>query len=425
MSKATKYNMQKVQSVKQGTLYMSIGTGIVAFIGYIIHAGLGRLLTVSEYGTYYIVTSFMAICIVILSSGIPRSVSKFISERNNNAIVITKTALKIQLILAIFLAIIVFVFAEKVAYLLNDITLLPYIQLVTILIPIEAAFSLLSSGTFNGIRKYNLQTISGVTYSVSKAIFIFLLVFMGLKVFGALLGIIIGTIISLVVAYFLFRNLKLKNIVKTNKISHKKLINYAIPITVFSIMISISGNIDVYSVKSICGSQLTGIYTAVAMISRLPVLLVNTLCITLFPAMSNVSYNNNINAIKSYITKTFTYSLIFLVLSAAFIAMFASQLISFVYTDKYIIGAEILGILGISMIFYSLFSLFTTIINASNKPTVSTIISFFVLCLLIALNQLLIPKYQLIGAAYSTGIGFFIGTLISGGYVWKKWMSKN
>lgn len=53
--------------------------------GYAIHIGLGRLLGPAEYGTYAVVISLMTMVNLILTTGIPQAVAKYVAYDDGSA----------------------------------------------------------------------------------------------------------------------------------------------------------------------------------------------------------------------------------------------------------------------------------------------------------------------------------------------------
>jgi len=73
------------QNVTHGTIYLMLAQ--VAFVasGYAIHIGLARLLGPSDYGIYAVVISLMTMVNLILTTGIPQAVSKYVAHEDGSA----------------------------------------------------------------------------------------------------------------------------------------------------------------------------------------------------------------------------------------------------------------------------------------------------------------------------------------------------
>ncbi|HDD36463.1 MAG TPA: hypothetical protein ENF50_03240 [Archaeoglobus veneficus] len=85
------------QFITKGTIYLGIAQLLFLISGYAIHVGLGRLLGPELYGIYAVVVSLITVVNLILTTGIPQTVSKFVSERPDLARSILKTSGKLQL----------------------------------------------------------------------------------------------------------------------------------------------------------------------------------------------------------------------------------------------------------------------------------------------------------------------------------------
>jgi stage V sporulation protein B len=112
--------------------------------------------------------------------------------------------------------------------------------------------------------------------------------------------------------------------------------------------------------------------------------------------------------------------LLLLIPGALLVSATSNNLISLVYTARYVDAAPSLSILIFGLTFLSIFVILTTIITASGKPKVSMIFALILVPIDIVLNLTLIPIYELKGAALATTITAFIGLVIAAAYVFKR-----
>jgi O-antigen/teichoic acid export membrane protein len=73
------------QSVLRGTIYLMAAQAAFVASGYAIHISLGRLLGPSEYGIYAVVISLMTMVNLILTTGIPQAVAKYVAHDDGGA----------------------------------------------------------------------------------------------------------------------------------------------------------------------------------------------------------------------------------------------------------------------------------------------------------------------------------------------------
>ncbi|HWQ95900.1 MAG TPA: flippase [Candidatus Methylomirabilis sp.] len=412
------------KNIMQGTLYLTTSQTAFVASGYLINVGLGRLLGPDDYGLYTVVISLMTMVNLILTTGIPQAVSKYVAHGTGSSTMIRDTALKMQLVLSIAIFLIYFLLAEKIALLLNDSTLTPFIRASAFIVPGYAIYSMLI-GYLNGLLEYGKQAIITIYYSLIKVVFILALVIAGYSVMGAIVGFVFAPIAALLFgAYFMWNGgitLATSNdsSIKSS-ISVKKILDFSIPIMFFSVVTNLIIGIDLFFVKAYLTNYETGIYSAASMISKVPFFLIGGLFGALFPAISNASANNNIERTRKYILNSIRHSLVAIVPAVIIISAFSETLITLVYSSKYASGAGVLSVLIFGIGFYSLFFLFMTILNGSGRPYISLFISAIVLALNILLNIMLVPVYHLIGAAAATGLASIAGFVMAGIYInWK------
>lgn len=70
----------KKKNVTHGTIYLMFAQAAFVASGYAIHIGLARLLGPWDYGIYAVVISLMTMVNLILTTGIPQAVSKYVAH---------------------------------------------------------------------------------------------------------------------------------------------------------------------------------------------------------------------------------------------------------------------------------------------------------------------------------------------------------
>jgi len=429
----------KKQNVTHGTIYLMAAQAAFVASGYAIHIGLARLLGPSDYGIYAVVISLMTMVNLILTTGIPQAVSKYVAHDDGSAEEIKKMALKMQLVFSLAIFSVYFLLAGQIALLLNDASLTPYLRASSFIVPGYAVYSVLV-GYLNGLREYKKQAITAVSYSIFKAVFILAMVLAGYAIMGAVVGFVFTPIAGLLIAIYFTRHRKISEhspaltgnklspvqtlgdhiLNRTPSITVKQIMDFAVPIALFSVATNLIMSVDLFFVKAYLTNYDTGIYSAASMISRVPFFLIGGLYGALFPAISNSTASNNIEKTRKYISQSLKYSLMAMVPAVLIISYFSDELITLVYSGDYAGGAQVLSILVVGLGFYSLFFLFTTILNGSGRPRDSLIISVVVLGLDVVLNFLLVPGYGMIGAAAATAGACMVGFVVSGvGVGWR------
>ena len=316
-------------SLMQGSFYLLLAQVVFVATGYLIQIGLGRMLGPAMYGVYGVIIALITLINIIFITGIQQSISKFAAENKNKAEIIKHKSVMIQLLLGLLVSAIYFLAAPYIAFLLNDASLTPLIQLSALIIPGYAVYSVFI-GFMNGTREYGKQAKATIVYNIAKVSFIFLLVLIGFSVSGAIIGFAMAPILGLIAG------LVLAGWKKTGeKFSAKKLLWFSIPVIVFSVAINFTLDIALLSVKSLLtASEQAGYYNAAYQISKMLMFFSGALAGVLFPAISHASYNKLAEKTKQHILEATRYALIFLVPSAFLLSALSKQVISLLYGKR-------------------------------------------------------------------------------------------
>ena len=407
-----------MSKVIRGLLLLSIASFLAAGIGYVVHVALGRALGPEGYGIFNTVNSLVSLISILAIAGIPLAVSKYSSEMEGSSKVLKK-----GLILQSVLAAIIFIFfmlgAELIAGAVGDPNLAPLIRIISLGIPLSAL-----SGVFdcflNGNRLFGRQTIDSLVINLGKLSAI-VLVLIGLGVAGALGGYVIGALLGLITSasfcWILLKERKPNN----QDIKYMKLMKFAVPTILFSLLFALLYNIDILSVKILLKSdELTGFYSAASMISRVPMFVLGAIMTVLFPTLSYSMSKNEGDKTRRYISNTLRYLLILLLPMAVIVGLTADDFTSLIYSAKYQNAGAPLSILFFGFVGIVLVQLFGTIINAEGKPMIIVAILLVSVLLSGILNFILDPVLGIKGAAIATTCAAYIGVIMAGYYINKR-----
>lgn len=390
----------KKTSLHKGALYITISTFTFVISGYLINILLGRFLGPTVYGIYGLLLTLMTVMNLTQTSGLPLAVSKFIAEDEEKANAILKSGLVIQIISTIIASIIFFLLAVPLAKILNDISLVPYLRLTSLIFPFYGIYTIYAN-YYNGLHLFKTQAFIQIVYSISKLFSILILVYF-FQVYGA----IIGFIISPLIALLFFYHFPKKDMVA---FPHKKLILYAVPLIGFAIFSNLLQSIDLIFVKALLhGDKYTGLYTADQNIAEIPFYGVAALASVLFPSISKHVKQNLTEDTKKLISNALRFTLLITLPSILLISATSLTLLRFLYSSSYNQGADSLAILAIANCFFTIFVMLTTIISGSGHPLKSSILAGIGVVISSTLCLFLIPSMGLLGAALSTTIAAFV-----------------
>src|SRR5262249_6248132 len=155
--------------------------------GAAIHFILPRLMTAEQFGMYEVAVYVVSVINAVIITATYQSVSKRISEDEQNAGSVKAKALKLQIVVGGGASLGFFLLAPMIANYLNDARLVNYLRLAS-LITLAYSFYALFTGYFNGRKRFLTQASLDMSYSTLKLGFIVLLVWLGYGVAGGIGG---------------------------------------------------------------------------------------------------------------------------------------------------------------------------------------------------------------------------------------------
>jgi O-antigen/teichoic acid export membrane protein len=114
------------------------------------------------------------------------------------------------------------------------------------------------------------------------------------------------------------------------------------------------------------------------------------------------------------------YMLMLLIPGVLLISATSSDLIDLAYSSRYIEAANPLSILVFGLAFLTVFLVLAHIIMGSGKPNVVFGITLPLVAMDIVLNIVLIPRYELMGAAWATTLTALVGMTVAAIYVFRR-----
>lgn len=399
-------------SVIKGTILLTVSSVVFLISGYIINVWLGRHLGPTAYGMYGVVISLMTIVNIIQTAGLPQAVSKFIAEKPDKKDSIIATALKIQLFITIFISTLIFFLAPFLALNLNDVALIPYLQLSAAVFLFYGVYALYI-GVFNGLHAFKKQALVSSIYSIVKVVgVIALTLFFGLS--GAIGGFIVAPLIAVLFGLYIPK--------KGNaSFPYKKLLLFSLPLIGFSVLSTLQHSIDLFFIKAIVhDSQSSGFFTAAQNIARIPYFGLSAFATVIFPSISQSVSQNLHEKTRKIFNDALRYILILLLPTTMLISSTSSQIVSLLYSKVYLVASSPLSILIFGYGFLTLFTILSNILSGAGSPKTSMIIAGSGAIINSILCYILIPRYGLNGAAIATTIGGGITCTMAGVSIYRK-----
>jgi len=386
-------------------------------VNYLYHLVMGRLMGPVEYG---ILASLYSILYII--SIVPMSTSfamvKFVSSaKNNEELSSVYLALKkFVWKLAMVGMVIVLLLSPLISKFLN----LTGIASVATIGPILffSLICLVNQATLQGILKFAGSAVPSFISSIFKLVFGVLLVILGWKSLGAM----VGVLIAIASAYFLSvwylkRNVKIRI---GEKFNLNPFFVYAFPVLMQALAFTSFFTADVILVKHYFSGFEAGLYAALSMLGKIIYFATSPVTATMFPIVSGRRSRNE--GFKKIFLISIGITLIGSLVIVTFYKFFPSLAIGLLYGKAYLVASGELFLMGVFMLFYTLSYFLVNFLLSLGEVKTAYLPSFFAIFQIVGITIFHQTLGQVIGVSLISA-GLLFGTLILFlGYnqVWRK-----
>ena len=344
----------------RGSFLLIAAFGLFSFLHFLFQLFMARYLTIAEYGVLSALFAIIYITLIFTES-IQTIITRYAANEESDGklknifIKFIKKCSKISFLVFIFYLIA----SIPLSYVLKiDYLLLAFVGLVIF----NSTFVPISRGIMQGKKRFKALALNLVTEASFKLVLGVLFVFIGWKVYGAILGVILGGIIA-----FLFSFIQLNKIIKSNNIESKfhGIHDYARPAFIIIFVVIIFYSIDVILAKIFFSPDEAGFYALASILGK--IIFWGTLPISKAMFPESASKNKSEAELKNIFNNAL-FILAFGIISALLIFYFFPNFVIKIFSGKIVPEtSKILFIVGIAFSFISLANLFLLYKLSINK----------------------------------------------------------
>ena len=386
--------------------YALMDKATVALIGFVYIILSARMISETEYGALMLAISIYNFLIIYSDSGTGNALIKYAAEGREREKVLG-TAFRIKMLSALTVSILSIIFAFTLPSFFHIPELFPLFLYMPVLI-----FSMI----LNTFFKQGLQA----EYRIREIFFIDLL---GLATIS-LLFLMLGYTGILDNALYVMVILSIANL--SSALYGMKLSGYGLPwkkssewhrkIGKFSLFSSASslGSIlytrtDMIMLGIFLGAAGVAAYSSAWVLASAVYLIPQAAYMVVFPAASKLSVQGREKEMSSLYWKGVGYSLALSVPASLILMLFPEQILNMVYSGKYTDSADVLRVLALWGIIRPFGNITGAFIDGMGKPHVNASIIWMTAGVNVVANIILIPLFDVVGAAYASIISFLIG----------------
>ena len=404
-------------SLSRSLIWLTAAEMLFNISGYVIHAVAGRILGPADYGRYALVVTLTTTIIILIGNGIPTAMSKYLSEyfeKSPGMIgTIKRSGAWLQFFLIGAITVAFFLASPIIAHILGDPSLTPLFAFSSLIIPAFAASSFYFY-YFTGIHEFRTQAILKMTRAVLRIALTVSLVF-SFGIYGAISGYILVPFLTFLLGLILDKRSSEalgKTPEKSGSFQWQSLLSSAWPITIFLLFYEIFISIDLYLVKAILHDDVqTGLYNAAITLGRLPYYLFYALSIVLLPALAKLKSDGDPEKVSRLMSQSLRYAAIILLPLFILLFAYAEPSLALFFGSKYSAATEPFQILVGGLSFLTVFYIVSSGLIGLGHAKLAMWMAIAGTVFNTLLNIFLVPRFGIVGSAWSTTISSTIVTL--------------
>lgn len=400
-------NLKKDEFVK-GSIILFLMMNAFMFLNYLFHFSMARMLGPADYGILAVLMSIGYI-FGILADAIQNIISKYTSKSNikkeygkiNNLL---RKGLKKGAVLSLYIFIIYLAISIPLALILKIDFLLLALTGVLIFSDLLAP---ISRGVLQGIKRFGRLGINMILEGLIKVIFAFVLVLLGLKVYGAMSAVIISVFAAIFIALFFLRDI-LKTKEKKCKTENIKFYSFSFIIAILSITLMFS--VDIILARLFFSPEILGKYAVASILGKMIFFGTVSISKSLFP-FSSESHEKK-EKTRKLLNKALGFLSLICIVSVLAFALFPKLIILILFGKEYLEISNILIFMGLSFSVLSFTNLFVNYALSKDKQHFSFYLPIFVLIEISLLSIFSISLMQYAIAFLVSNILMLIGTVL-------------
>ncbi|MBU2638683.1 MAG: flippase [Nanoarchaeota archaeon] len=406
-----------LNKISKGATLLLVGIVISKIFTYFYRVVIARYLGADIYGLFSIGLAVIGILLSISLVGLPQGILRYVSyyygkqdEKSVHAVI--NNAFKIILPLSLLFAFLLFIFAKWISiYFFHSPNIANVLKIMSFAIPLSA----LATG-----MDYSLQAFQKIKYlviarniiePVSKVILSLLIIFLGYGLIGIAFVYVFSLIVAaLLMAYFLRRTISFRKIVSASPTFYKRLLYFSLPLMLSDLFIALLLWSDTLILGYFVPAVQVGIYNAAIPTARLIYTIPVALRTLFIPTISGMyAQKKDFNSIYGTISK---WMFLVGVPSVLLLCLYSRPILSILFGKVFIGGYLVLILIAISFFIHSLMLTSETILMIIKRTRLILLNTALAVSLNLLLNVILIPKYEILGAAIATSASFLLMSIL-------------
>ena len=400
--------------------------GGITFVGqlfayatsFIFSITVARMLGAEQFGLYNLALTASGLAAGLsylgLNGGLSRYIPIFRSEGNPAKIWgVIQIGTSIPFLISLILSTIFWITAEPVSIIFfKEPALTPVLRIAIISIPIIILTSSAELIT-QGFKQLQYQVYAmDLAFSIVKLILAIILLVLGLGVIGVISAYVVSWVISLVMlVYFAHRLFPLNRSISSAQRNVGEMFRFSLPLYFSRLLSAFSGSFETLALGFFGIVADVGVYAAILRLSQIGNMFFSSLRKISVPVISELYSQGKYDELERFYQTTTKWSVAFNLPIFLTISLFATSLLT-IFGDDFTSGATGLVILAGATLFNAATGTCGTVINMTGHSKLALLNSLVYLGTTIILDIVLIPRFQLVGAAWAGALTIVINNTL-------------
>ena len=385
-----KQSQRIVKNVLAGGFAVGAG-GLLQLAAVVLVA---RSVSVSDFGIYSFILAFAVFFQLLADSGLSNILIRELAKQPEKLAEILGAALSLIWILSIAVELIILAIVPFLHFSVE-------VKLLTLTMGVATLSLFHCAGYGSALRSQEDNELHALGFLVHKILFC-ALIFLGLRLGLALVGIVFAHLIPNILLCFYYRWMVVRKYarpkMRIDVRMWKYLLTNSIPVGGATMVRLLAQQVDVMILSWLSDLRTVGLFSGPYRISMTLRFIPQTLAIPLYPMYSRLAMNPDskdqlhtayVRSVKFFVIAGFPIATLFLI--------FSGKMITLLLGEKYQVALPAMELLGVAFLPFFVSSPFPFLLTALDKQRFLMGSSIFSLVLRVGLNFLLIPFYGYMG----------------------------
>lgn len=402
--------MKRTNSIFKNAAWLTVTKFVTLAINMVVTMLLSRYRTLGEYGVFSQITLVTNLASSLFMLGLPGSVNYFLNKSENNK---TKNEFLSSYFLlgtamSVVLGAVLFACSGLIVRYFNNPAIYTY-MFVMVLLPWISIFNTSADNIFIAYENISALTIYRIAYSCALMGVAVIFSWSELSFINYMRAYISVQVLFCLLLYIIVQKISGRFSFKLNKRLLKEILLFSIPLGLASVVSTLNIELDKLMLGALLSTEELAVYSNAS--KELPI---NIICVSissvLMPQMVRLLKENKFSLAIDIWKKTVSVSYIIICFFCTAIFVFAPQVITILYSEKYLAGVTVFRIYSLTTLFKVTY--FGIVLNSMGKTKKIFSCSVLTLVLNVILNFILYKIMGVIGPAIATLISTFTIVLL-------------